>query len=202
MPTHFAAALLRKIALVERTSVLSAELVHIPDATSCAVIARLGECEIDEALELSHETEAERTLMRSRFRCGHVAFGGRVDGAMAFYAWVMLGEMEVGSLIFPIPPSFAYSYKVFTAPAFRHRGIASAYYAMLKRELPGQRRVLANVAAHNHASYEMHRACGFTKFGSTWQLRGADHAMASQSIRQLIDSESCAHDISWTGISA
>ena len=195
-------AALRRISPVRRKLVLAAELDRIPEATSCAVFARLREHEIDEALALSNETDEERALMKSRFRRGSILIGGRVDGALAFYAWTMLGEMEIGPQVFPVPPAIAYSYKVFTAPAYRRRGIACAYYSFLRRERPAQKRVLASIDPTNRASLEAHRRCGFAPFGGTWELRGTERVMASQSIWQLVDAESYSHGVSWTELNA
>ncbi len=183
-------AALRKLSPVHRDVVLSVDVNQIADAPSCAVFTRVGEVDIDEALDISHETEAARCVMQHRLNCGDWCIAGRVDGKLAFYAWVMFGAMEIGARVRPVPNEYAFSYKLHAAPEYRRRGIASAYYAFLKRELSKDGRrdhVVASIAADDEASRRLHVRCGFASLGSVWTMRGTTRAVATDSVVQLVD---------------
>ncbi len=205
------ASAIRKFSPVRRHFVLAADVTKLADAPSRAVFSRIGEVDTDAALDLSQETEDERCLMQHRLTCGHWCVAGRIDGELAFYAWVMFGEMEIGTRVVSIPDAYVYSYKVFTARRFRRQGLASAYFAFLKRELSKNERVLTSacsnpydlsrrpatrqhllttVAADNVASRGLHERCGFSGFGTVWTVRGTDRALTSNSVAQLVEQTS------------
>ena len=202
------ASAIRKFSPVRRHLVLAADVSKLADASSRAVFTRIGEVEIDEALDLSQETEDERCLMHHRWNCGHWCVAGRVDGELAFYSWVMFGEMEIGTRVVSVPEAYVYSYKVFTARRFRRQGLASAYFAFLKHELSKNERVLTTassnpyalsrrpatrqhllttVAADDVASRGLHERCGFSSFGTVWTVRGTDRAMTTNSVALLVE---------------
>lgn len=207
------ASAIRKFSPLRRHFVLAADVSNLAEAPSRAVFTRIGEVEIDEALDLSEETEDERCLMQHRLNCGHWCVAGRIDGELAFYAWVMFGEMEIGARVVSVPDAYAYSYKVFTARRFRRQGLASAYFAFLKHELSKNERVLTSVssnpyevsrrpatrrhllttvASDNVASRGLHERCGFSSFGTVWTVRGTDRALTTNSVALLVERTTAA----------
>jgi hypothetical protein len=71
-----------------------------------------------------------------RFAIGHEALIGRVDGALAFHAWIARKTLWVAELDLDwnLPPGDACIYDVVTLPAFRGRG----YYPSVLRRLAAQ----------------------------------------------------------------
>jgi RimJ/RimL family protein N-acetyltransferase len=72
----------------------------------------------------------------------------------------------------------AYTYKLYTVPAFRGHRICPAYYSFLKRELRemGFRSVMAWVEAGNQASIHAHERSGLRRAGTIWHWRVAGRA--------------------------
>lgn len=126
--------------------------------------------QVEEVGRLSGETATEQRHMYERLDRGSRYFIGRYRGEMAFYAWLMFGEMELGSEPLPTAPGVAYSYKIFTAPAFRRLGLARAYYAFLRPILleEGCRRLICYVKFDNTPSLRLHRSVGFRQVGVIW----------------------------------
>lgn len=95
-------------------------------------------------------------------------------GQVVYYAWVMFGQLDLSCRNYvPLSLSRAYTYKLFTVPAFRGKRICPAYYSFLKRELRGLgvRSVLAWVEAGNRASIHAHLRAGFQCVGTIWHFR-------------------------------
>ncbi len=125
------------------------------------------------AREYGYDTAA-RAFGFERLRAGDRLVLGESAGRVVFYAWVMFGQMDLGRGQYaPIPPGCAYTYKLYTVPAARGRGICPAYYAYLKRELRalGYSRVIAWVEAGNRSSIRAHVRSGFHRAGCIWHIR-------------------------------
>src|SRR5581483_8169396 len=93
---------------------------------------------------------------------------------VVFYAWVMFGQLDLSCRNYqPLPGDVAYTYKLYTVPAFRGKRICPAYYSFLKRELRaiGFRRVMAWVEAGNRASIHAHLRAGLAVSGTIWHFR-------------------------------
>jgi GNAT superfamily N-acetyltransferase len=87
----------------------------------------------------------------------------------ALYGWIAPGRMEVSSRrLVPLPAGTAFSYKVFTRPSLRGKGLMPAYYSFLARELKGRgmSRLLACVESRNTASLRAHFKVGLREVGS------------------------------------
>jgi len=165
----------RRLHPIRRKLVFAADRDHIVGADGPARFELASDAQLDELAALSHETSAELRAMRERLARGDWCIAGRVDGALALYGWSMFGEMEIGEHLAPLRDELVYSYKLFTAPPFRGRRIASSYYSFLASELgkrPPVRRVVATVVATNAASIALHRRCGFAAIGSIVEIRG------------------------------
>jgi RimJ/RimL family protein N-acetyltransferase len=129
-----------------------------------------GRRNVEEVGRLSGETRSELRYMYDRLERGDRFFIGRYGNEIAFNAWLMFGEMELGSGVTPTAPDVAYSYKVFSAPAFRRFGLARGYYAFVRPFLSrlGYRRLICHVRHDNLASLRLHQSVGFRNVGVIW----------------------------------
>lgn len=162
----------RQLAAVDKKIVLAMS-IHgdLPAAPSGPIGFEPGERRhVNEVGRLSEETRAELRYMRERLDRGDRFFIGRYGDQLAFNAWLMFGEMELGSGTTPTAPDVAYSYKVFSAPKFRRFGIARSYYAFVIPFLArlGYRRLVCHVRHNNIASLRLHHAVGFRRVGTIW----------------------------------
>jgi GNAT superfamily N-acetyltransferase len=135
---------------------------------------RYGDASDVEAVgALSGESEDELGYVRARLDAGDRVVLGHVDGRLAFYAWLMFGHIEVGARIAPVSSDVAHSYKVFTAPDFRGRGVAASYYDHVRPLLAseGYSSILATVRRDNEASLRAHHKAGFTRVGRLWDAK-------------------------------
>jgi RimJ/RimL family protein N-acetyltransferase len=162
----------RELAAVDKKLVLS---MPIPADCSSALALpfsfELGDRgQVEEVGRLSGETRRELRYMRERLDRGDRFFIGRCAGQLAFNAWLMFGEMELGGKIRNLAPDVAYSYKVFSAPAFRRFGLARGYYAFVLPYLAqlGFRRLICHVRHDNLASMRLHQSVGFRCVGVIW----------------------------------
>ena len=126
--------------------------------------------DIEEVGRLSGETRHELRFMYERLDQGDRFFMGRSGGQLAFNAWLMFGEMEIGGGVTGIAPDAAYSYKVFSAPAFRRSGLARGYYAFIRPFLAqlGYRSLVCHIRHDNVASMRLHQSVGFHSVGVVW----------------------------------
>jgi hypothetical protein len=123
--------------------------------------------------ELGYSAEA-REFGYERLRAGDRLVLCESSGQIVFYAWVMFGQLDLSCRNYvPLKPGHAYTYKLYTVPAFRGRRICPAYYSFLKRELRamGFRSVMAWVEAGNRASLHAHERSGLGKVGTIWHWR-------------------------------
>ncbi len=118
--------------------------------------------------------EEARRFGLERLAAGDRLVIGDAPSGVAFYAWIMLGQMDLGCRAYrAIPQDVAYTYKLFTVPGYRGQRICPAYYTWLKTVLPGEgiRKVLAWVESGNHASLRSHRHSGFHPAGAIWHAQ-------------------------------
>jgi hypothetical protein len=119
-------------------------------------------------------SEDAREFGLERLRSGDRFVLGETDGRVAFYAWVMFGQLDLSCRNYvALAPDRAYTYKLYTVPAFRGRRICPAYYSFLKGELRsmGFRTVMAWVEAGNRASIHAHLRSGLRPAGTIWHFR-------------------------------
>jgi len=147
-----------------------------PAAASLAVSFRYGG-EADLAALTAPEfgySAAARAFGRERLRAGDRFVLCEAEGRVVFYAWVMFRQLDLscGNYV-PLSADRAYTYKLYTVPAYRGLRICPAYYSFLKRELRamGYGRVLAWVEAGNRASIRAHTRAGFQPVGTIWHFR-------------------------------
>jgi hypothetical protein len=141
------------------------------------------------ASELGYSAEA-REFGRERLRAGDRFVLCESGGQVVFYAWVMFGQLDLSCRNYvPLAPDCAYTYKLYTVPAFRGRRICPAYYSFLKRELRGMgfRRLMAWVEAGNRASIHAHERSGLRPVGTIWHWRlgGRPHFITPEGIRTV-----------------
>lgn len=125
------------------------------------------------APEFGYSAEA-RAFGRERLRAGDRFVLCEAEGRVVFYAWVMFGQLDLSCRNYvPLPLDRAYTYKLYTVPAFRGRRICPAYYSFLKGQLRemGFRSVMAWVEAGNHASIHAHERSGLRPVGTIWHWR-------------------------------
>jgi L-amino acid N-acyltransferase YncA len=125
------------------------------------------------APEFGYSAEA-REFGLERLRAGDRFVLCESGGRVVFYAWVMFGQLDLSFRNYvPLAPGRAYTYKLYTVPAFRGRRICPAYYSFLKRELRamGFRSVMAWVEKGNRASIHTHQRSGLRPVGTIWHWR-------------------------------
>lgn len=127
-------------------------------------------------------SEDAREFGLERLRAGDRFVLCESGGRVAFYAWVMFGQLDLSCRNYrPLAGDVAYTYKLYTVPAFRGRRICPAYYSFLKRELRamGFRSVMAWVETGNRASIHAHTRAGLKPVGTIWHWRLAGRAFFS-----------------------
>jgi hypothetical protein len=137
--------------------------------------------------ELGYSAEAQE-FGQERLRAGDRFVMCESGGQIVFYAWVMFGQLDLSCRNYvPLAPSRAYTYKLYTVPAFRGRRICPAYYSFLKRELRtmGFRSVMAWVETGNRASIHAHERSGLRSVGTIWHWRlgGRSYFITPEGIR-------------------
>src|SRR5262249_21907842 len=91
-----------------------------------------------------------------------------------FYCWLMFGEMDLGfRRPIELAPDTAYLYKLFTIATARGRGLAPAYFWLLRELLRQQhmRRVVSWVEARNRISRQVFSRSGFRQIGTIWHIQ-------------------------------
>lgn len=147
-----------------------------PNTASIPVTWRFGNASDLNALtapEYSYSTEA-RNFGLERLQAGDYFVLCESEGRVVFYAWVMLGQLDLSCRNYvSLAPDVAYTYKLYTVPAFRGQRICPAYYSFLKRELRnrGLRSVMAWVEAGNRPSIHAHLRSGLRPVGNIWHFR-------------------------------
>jgi L-amino acid N-acyltransferase YncA len=161
-----------------------------PNTASIPVTWRFGgeaDLAATTAPRLGYSAEA-RVFGLERLRAGDRFVVCESQGQVVFYAWVMFGQLDLSCRNYvPLARDVAYTYKLYTVPAFRGRRICPAYYSFLKRELRGMgfRGVMAWVEAGNQASIRAHERSGLRRAGTIWHWRllGRSHFVTPQAIR-------------------
>lgn len=119
--------------------------------------------------------ESAKRAARQRLNRGDWLILGEHDGRPIFSVWLMFGAIDAGTgrTTRPISPQRAYSYKLYTAEAFRGRGVASGVYAFLAPFLSakGCRRIVCWISDRNVASLRMHERTGFAAVGRLYEVR-------------------------------
>jgi hypothetical protein len=118
--------------------------------------------------------EPGRAFSHRRLAAGDKMALGLHGDEVTFYAWLMFEQMDLGcERLIPISPDRAYSYKVFTSPAWRGRNICPAYYSHVAKLLIGQgyRQLLCHVLSTNEPSLRAHTRAGMYPVGSFWEVR-------------------------------
>ncbi|MEO6573042.1 MAG: GNAT family N-acetyltransferase [Polyangiaceae bacterium] len=157
-----------------RKTVLSVDLRTILRHEANVVFSRARSPHLEQIATLCGSSNVELAAMHRRLERGDWCIQGHVRGELAFVGWLMFGEMEVGELIAFTSPDTAYTYKLFTAPDFRRRNIAAAFYSYLAATLAPRAtmRLFATVLDDDPASRKLLDRCGFTLLGSMWDIRG------------------------------
>jgi RimJ/RimL family protein N-acetyltransferase len=128
------------------------------------------------------------TQISERLREGHLAFLGRIDGAIVHARWIFVGSVHLPYLghRLVLGPGEGYLDEVFTVPAWRHRGVefaaAVAMHAVLHTS--GFRRILCSIASWNRPpqrvaeklGYEIVGACGY------WNVLGYKKSFQSGAV--------------------
>lgn len=119
-------------------------------------------------------SETARQFGMERMAAGDRMVLGIHGGKVVYFGWLMFGQMDLSFRnYYSLSRRTAYAYKLYTHPQYRGKKICPAFYAHLKRTLPGQgyERVMCWVASSNEASIRTHKSAGLKEAGSFWQLR-------------------------------
>jgi RimJ/RimL family protein N-acetyltransferase len=166
-----------RLAYLRHKIVLEAALDDLrPVEPALRVIFRTGsEADLRAFSLKAHGYDEEaRCFGLERLAAGDRLVIGSAPSGVAFYAWIMFGQMDLGCRAYrPIPRDVAYTYKLFTVPGYRGQRICPAYYTWLKAVLPpeGIRRVRAWVESGNDASMRSHLHSGFHPAGAIWHAQ-------------------------------
>lgn len=161
---------------LHRRIILEASVKESQPAVADSVRFRFGglpDLDMLATPEFGYDTGA-RSFAYERLLAGDRLVVGESPSGIVFYGWIMFGQMDLGYRKYqPIAPDYAYSYKLYTVPQNRGRGICRAYYSWLRGEAGklGLRRLMAWVEARNRPSLEAHRRSGFQPVGTFWQMR-------------------------------
>ena len=172
---------LAQLAFVRRKFLFEADLDRI-ESTRPAINVRYrmgGEADLRRFnYEVHGYDRAAREFGLERLAAGDRLIVGDAPSGVAFYAWLMFGQMDLGLRAYRrIPVHSAYTYKLFTVASYRGLRICPAYYAWLKDALASSgtalgglpyevRRVISWVEAGNGASIRVHERSGFHRIGS------------------------------------
>lgn len=109
-----------------------------------------------------------------RLRAGDELTIGIVNDQYAFSNWMMFGKFDLSmNNLVSLHPDDAFTYKGFTVPSFRGRGILAEYFAFLRRRLAqrGFRRILCWADAHNSASIRALQRASFLQIAHFYEFR-------------------------------
>lgn len=124
--------------------------------------------------------DAEKRFSMERLKRGDSLLIGESGGQTVFYAWLMLGKMDLDMNIeVPLVREAAYSYKVFTVEGARGTGVCSAYYRHIKQWLQqlNYSRLVCRIAPGNAPSIRAHARAGFRSCGRLWTFRTPGHEL-------------------------
>lgn len=185
MTATFAKALLRPLRnavrdhvfWVRQKKILETDLSAVAESAPVAAVQyRFGsELDIGKLTEVDHEYNDEaRAYALERLRHGDRVVLGELNGELVFYGWLMFSAMDLDYRNYvPLPPEYAYCYKLFTLKHLRGKKILPGFYSFLKKSLPvmGYRKLVCWVYSDNHASLRSHRNVGFKATGTIYNVR-------------------------------
>lgn len=162
---------------IRRRIIFALDLEGAPRAsTKLPVSFHFGSsAELERLTEREHDyDEPARAFGRRRLAAGDELVLGTHRGTVVFCALLSFGQIDLGyEELIPTSPERAYSYKVFTSPAYRGLGICAAYYAhlacVLRRQ--GYAQLLCHVLSTNEASLRAHARAGFVGVGAVWEFQ-------------------------------
>ena len=113
--------------------------------------------------------DADASVVRQRLIEGEWAFAAWRDGAIATVGWTAPGRAPIEYLdwTMPLAPDEGYSYDLYTAPAFRGHGLASAARipAMRYARDQGCRRLVSALLPENAPGWRTPATIGFRHIG-------------------------------------
>jgi GNAT superfamily N-acetyltransferase len=166
-----------KIFLVRRKLVFEADLDEIRPAES-RVAVRFRPGDPSDLLRMS-EAGHDYDRTAQEFALERLCAGDRLTLAqtgnqIVFYSWLMFGQLDLGTRRYlPLSADTAYLYRLFTVAAYRGRGLAPAYFGLIRDQLRQQnlRRVVSWVEARNLVSRRVFEAAGFREIGCIWHVQ-------------------------------
>jgi GNAT superfamily N-acetyltransferase len=117
----------------------------------------------------SSKGDARRGLVR-----GDWLILGEHKGEVIFVGWVLLGAIKTGrGRIRRVSPTWAYTYKTYTAESCRSQGVAARFYEFVGSKLAAQgyTRLVCWISDRNVASLRAHARAGFAQIGILYELR-------------------------------
>jgi RimJ/RimL family protein N-acetyltransferase len=109
-----------------------------------------------------------------RFESGHLLLAAEDEGRGVFQAWVASGRLRIDELrrVWVIPERERVMYDVFTAPAYRGRGLYSnaLRYLLSSAAILHAERFWIYARSDNTASIRVIRRCGFTEAGTLYGI--------------------------------
>ncbi len=110
---------------------------------------------------------------RARLASGDRLTVGIHDGAIVYYGWTMVGQMDLfmGDYV-PLPANRAYNYKLWAVEEHRREGLFAGYYGHIAGWLAstGVTDVVTLVRADNGPSLRAHERAGFQRIGTVWEV--------------------------------